>query len=71
MPLPTRSSASAKFLNTRLRPTLKYENQIHGRRQDNYGARFVCVRGHDKVFCHLMFGIIALTAERLMGLVAA
>jgi len=29
----------------------------------------VRVRGHDKVFCHLMFGILALAAEQLMRLV--
>ena len=33
------------------------------------GARFVRVRGHDKVLCHLMFGILALAAEQLMRLV--
>jgi hypothetical protein len=27
------------------------------------------VRGHDKVLCHLMFGILALAAEQLMRLV--
>jgi hypothetical protein len=37
--------------------------------KDSYGARFVRVRGHDKVFCHLMFGIMALAAEQLMRLV--
>jgi hypothetical protein len=34
------------------------------------GGRFVWVRGHDKVLCHLMFGILALAAEQLMRLVA-
>ncbi len=38
--------------------------------KDNYGGRTIRVRGHDKVFCHLMFGILALTAEQLMRLVA-
>jgi hypothetical protein len=37
--------------------------------KDNYGGRTIRVRGHDKVFCHLMFGILALTAEQLMRLV--
>jgi hypothetical protein len=37
--------------------------------KDNYGARFVRVRGHDKVLCHLMFGILALAVEQLMRLV--
>jgi hypothetical protein len=38
--------------------------------KDNYGGRTIRVRGHDKVFCHLMFGILAQTAEQLMRLVA-
>ncbi len=38
--------------------------------KDNYGGRTIRVRGHAKVFCHLMFGILALTAEQLMRLVA-
>ena len=36
--------------------------------KDRYGGRCVRVRGHDKVFCHLMFGILALTVEQLMRL---
>jgi hypothetical protein len=38
--------------------------------KDNYGGRTIRVRGHAKVFCHLRFGILALTAEQLMRLVA-
>ncbi len=38
--------------------------------KDNYGGRTIRVRGHAKVFCHLMFGILALTAEQLLRLVA-
>jgi hypothetical protein len=38
--------------------------------KDNYGGRMLRVRGHAKVFCHLMFGVLALTAEQLMRLVA-
>jgi hypothetical protein len=38
--------------------------------KDNHGGRMVRVRGHAKVFCHLMFGILALTAEQLMRFVA-
>ena len=34
--------------------------------KDGFGARFVRVRGHPKVFAHLMFGILALTAEQLL-----
>lgn len=34
--------------------------------KDSFGARFVRVRGHPKVFAHLMFGILALAAEQLL-----
>jgi Transposase DDE domain len=43
--------------------------RVNSALKDNYGARFVRVRGHDKVLCHLMFGILALAAEQLMRLV--
>ena len=32
-------------------------------------ADYVRVRGHDKVLCHLMFGILVLTVEQLMRFV--
>ena len=44
--------------------------RVNGTLKDNYGGRTIRVRGHAKVFCHLMFGILALTAEQLMRLVA-
>ena len=34
--------------------------------KDDYGGRFVRVRGNSKVMSHLMFGVLALTAEQLM-----
>ena len=43
--------------------------RVNGGVKDNYGARHIRVRGHDKVFCHLMFGILAFTAHQLMRLV--
>ena len=38
------------------------------RLKDSFGARCVRVRGHPKVFAHLMFGVLALTAEQLLRL---
>jgi IS5 family transposase len=35
--------------------------------KDRYGGRTVRVRGAPKVMCHLMFGIVALTAARLFA----
>jgi hypothetical protein len=36
--------------------------------KDNYGARHVRVKGHWKVFCHLMFGVIAITVKQLFNM---
>jgi len=44
--------------------------RVNGRLKDEFGGRTVRVRGHAKVFCHLMFGILALTADQLFRLVA-
>ena len=43
--------------------------RINGGLKDDFGGRYVRVRGHAKVFCHLMFGILALTIDHLMRLV--
>lgn len=38
--------------------------------KDNFGGRHVRVRGHQKVFCHLMFGLLALTSRQLLHLIS-
>jgi len=43
--------------------------RVNSRLKDEFGARNVWVRGHAKVFCHLMFGVLALTINQLMRLV--
>ena len=43
--------------------------RVNSALKDGYGGRFVRVRGHAKVFCHLMFGVLALTIDQLMRLV--
>jgi hypothetical protein len=43
--------------------------RVNGALKDSYGGRFVRVRSHAKVLCHLMFGILALSVEQLMRLV--
>jgi len=43
--------------------------RVNGRIKDEFGARMVRVKGHAKIMAHLMFGMIALTVERLMRLV--
>jgi hypothetical protein len=43
--------------------------RVNGALKDSFGGRSVRVRGPEKVMCHLMFGILALTVEQLMRLV--
>jgi len=43
--------------------------RVNGRLKDDFGGRYVRVRGHAKVFCHLMFGVLALAIDQLMRLV--
>lgn len=40
--------------------------RVNGRLKDEFNARMVRVKGHAKVMAHLMFGIMALTADQLM-----
>lgn len=40
----------------------------NARLKDEFGARHVMVRGHQKVMGHLMFGVLALSADQLMRL---
>ena len=53
--------------------TLRYNERstverVNGLLKDAYGGRHVWVRGHAKVFCHLMFGVLVLTVDQLMRL---
>lgn len=43
--------------------------RVNARLKDEFGGRVVRVRGHAKVMCHLMFGLLALTANQMMLLV--
>ena len=43
--------------------------RVNARLKDEFGGRNVRVRGHAKVLCHLMFGIVALTVDQLMRLI--
>jgi hypothetical protein len=44
--------------------------RANGAIKDDYGGRHLRVRGHLKVFCHLMFGLAAFTASCLLNLFA-
>jgi len=43
--------------------------RVNGRLKDEFGGRNIRVRGHAKVFCHLMFGILVVTVDQLMRFV--
>ena len=52
----------------------RYKNRtnverVYARFKDEFGGRMIRVRGYAKVMTHLMFGILALTADQLMRLV--
>lgn len=42
--------------------------RTNGRLKDDFGGRYIRVRGHAKVMSHLMFGVLALSADQLMRL---
>ena len=42
--------------------------RTNARLKDEFGGRTVQVKGAEKVYCHLMFGILVLTADQLMRL---
>lgn len=56
----------AEVVRLRERSTAERAN---ARLKDEFGGRWVRVRGHAKVMCHLMFGVLALTADQLMRFV--
>ena len=40
--------------------------RVNARLKDEFGARFLRVRGALKVKCHLMFGIVALAVDQII-----
>ena len=57
----------ARTVRYRIRTAVERTN---ARLKDEFGARHVRVRGPTKVACHLMFGLLALTADQIIRLVA-
>ena len=67
-------SLAKKTLNLVFPETLRYNarstaERANSRLKDEFGACKVRVRGHAKVACHLLFGVLTLTADQLMQLV--
>ncbi len=63
--LAQRASGCRYAENVRYRERSNVE-RVNGRLKDEFGGRHVRVRGHAKVMCHLMFGIVALTVDQLL-----
>ncbi len=40
-----------------------------GRLKDEFGGRNLRVRGHEKVMCHLMFGVLVLTVDQMLRMI--
>lgn len=62
------------LLNFELPESIRYRERsaserVNGRLKDEFGGRHVRVRGHAKVLCHLMLGILVVTVDQLMRLV--
>ena len=63
-----------QLIHFELPETARFRNRSNAERvnsqlKDNFGGRTVRVRGNAKVACHLMFGVLALTAHQaLLGL---
>ncbi len=67
-------SERCKVINFKSPSGVRYNERsnverVNARLKDEFGGRMVRVRGDAKVFTHLMFGIIALTADQLMRFV--
>ena len=63
-----------EFINIKNPVGIRYNERsnverVNGRLKDEFGGKMVRVRGSVKVMTHLMFGIIALTADQLMRFV--
>lgn len=61
-------------LNWKFPEEIRYKNRtvierVNSRLKDEFGGRSVRVKGNTKVFCHLMFGILALSADQLLKFV--
>ena len=62
-----------KTLNWKPAEAIRYNERTaaertNARLKDEFGGRMIRVRGGTKVFCHLMIGLLVLTADQLMRL---
>lgn len=69
-----KESKRQRKLNIKMPKKLRYNERssverVNGRLKDEFGGRFLRVKGHKKVMAHLMFGILVLTADQLFKLI--
>ena len=69
-----REAKAKKKINVQTAQDVRYNQRSSAERvnsnlKDNFGGRHVRVRGHAKVYTHLMFGLLSITALQLMRLV--
>jgi len=67
--------ARLKFLHRERPEDVRFRERttverVFARLKDEFGGRSIRVRGHTKIFAHLMFGLLALTADQLLRLAA-
>nr|WP_243217370.1 transposase [Methylobacter sp. S3L5C] len=70
----TAENKRCRLVGHRMAEAIRYNERstverVNGRLKDEFGGRVVRVRGHAKVMCHLMFGLLALTANQMVILV--
>lgn len=63
-----------KLINLKTAEDIRYNERstverVNGRLKEEFGGKMVRVKGWSKVTAHLMFGILALTADQLLRLV--
>jgi hypothetical protein len=69
-----RENKAKKKINFQTSEDVRYNQRsaaerVNSNLKDNFGGRHVRVRGHAKVYTHLMFGLLSITALQLMRLV--
>ena len=67
-------AARKKILNSYTAEDKRYKKRFSKERfnalfKDYYGGNNIFYKGHSKIFCHIMFGILSLTASTLLKLV--
>jgi hypothetical protein len=72
----TAETKARRALNFQTAEQVRYRERTtaeraNARLKDEFGGRCVRVRGHVKVMCHLMFGVLALAVDQLMRLLGS